>query len=254
MYSQGGRVGSSNTLGGGDHVINANAKVERDVKRRGSFTVYANPNVPLPPAPPPPTGVPLPAPPVGGVRLPQQVPLYLAATEPKVERSSGASAGAIGNENQPKIKENDRPVEVTYEVLTNTRAALGLEAAAVIAPPPIPPRSAERGYSGTKETKWTASNPYPATHPAAHTIASLQPLQQRITSSITHDWEQDKLASISGQGETRGQNGESQMDSTVVNGLSLGMLKSKRASTGGKKRRDSDTLLPKRQDSGSSYV
>lgn len=249
---------------GASHGVGASVKVEMGDKRGGSFSPYANANtntntsVPLPPAPPPPTGVPPPPPPVGGVCLLQQAPLYLAGTDKEVERSSSTrgAKSTVGDNNRPKGSENDWPVDITCKGLPNTKATLGLAETAFIdmAPPPIPPHSAERGYGEKKENERTTSNPYLSTHPAAHAIGSLQIFQQRITSSRTSDLEHDKLASVSGQDETKEQKKELQTSPTVANRLSLGMLKPKRASTGGKKRGGSDILLPKRQGSSSSYV
>lgn len=257
------KAASSNTLGVGDgHGGSASVKVEMGDKRRESFSSYANANtntsVPLPPAPHPPTGVPLPPPPVCGVCLPQQPQLYLAGTDKEVERSASTrgAKSTIGDNKRPKVNEDDWPVDVTSKDLLNTKATLGLAEATfiAIAPPPIPPRSAERGYGEKKGNEWTTSNPYLSTHPVAHAVGSLQLLRQQITSSSTSDAEHDKLASVSGQDVTKEQKKELQTSSTVANRLSFGMLKPKRASTGGKKRGGSDILMPKRQDSSSSYV
>ncbi|KAE8540552.1 hypothetical protein D1P53_003503 [Cryptococcus gattii VGV] len=246
------------------HGGSASVKVEMGDKRRGSFSPYANANtntntntsVSLPPAPPPPTGVPPPPPPVGGVCLPQQPPLYLAGTDKEVEQSSNTrgAKSTVGDNNRSKGSENDWPVNVTCKDLPNTKATLRLAEATfiAIAPPPIPPRSAERGYGEKKEIERTTSNPYLSTHPVAHAVGSLQLLQQQITSSGTSDSEHDKLASVNGQDETKEQKKELQTSPTVANRLSFGMLKPKRASTGGKKRGGSDILMAKRQDSSSS--
>lgn len=185
---------------------------------------------------------------IGGVCVFQQVFFYFVGVDEKVEWLLGVSVGVgvVGVKNYFKINENDWFVEVIYEVFINMRVIFGLVVVVVIVLLFILLCLVERGYSERKEIKWMILNFYFVIYYVVYVIVIVEFLYQQIISLSIYDLQYDKFVLVDGQGEIKEQKGKLQMDGMVVNGLSLGMLKFKRVSMGGKKRGDRGILLLKR--------